>query len=462
MNKESKKNNLIKNKVKDWLIQIGETTKERLKRTTGEVLIFALLGAWGGTYFAHQHEMKREKIPLGFSEIEVVERKAEQESRKLWPINLHQMKTNDLCMKIFEAYNQSLETKTFGNPSEVFASRLYDAIDYRNIYKYNLKDLLNQVPSYHPSILKELQDYLISRKNIAASNKIFEKAWDEKHRDNYHTELRTRVVPSWKGTVRVEVYPVQIYDNTDHYFTYHKAEWEKGAELLNKQFTNLPVLKVQETIYKTDETNAEWEYATRKSRESEWEFKIMSQEELLKAANSRYTGSTLLEDINTIKILYPKLKEANNKRNQAKKTAKSTHYRTDSHSHSWPKEFQIAEKVLEVGQELEVALTELENVIRETDTQVPLLKTKIKEFIEKGYLKRFDYSNKEKKQLSKEVLKLTKEIYKLNFKNGLEVERYRWRVLVLAFILWWVLGGGIGMGIDYITNELNFYDRIKI
>ena len=104
------------------------------------------------------------------------------------------MKTNDLCMKIFEAYNQSLEAETFENASELFAEKLYDAIDYRNIYKYNLKDLLNQVPSYHPAILKELQPYLISRRNITTSNTLFEKTWDEKHIDNYHTELRTRTI----------------------------------------------------------------------------------------------------------------------------------------------------------------------------------------------------------------------------------------------------------------------------
>ena len=462
MTKELNKDNLIENRIKNWLVQIGENTKERLKKTTGEMLIFALLGSWLWSYLSHQHETKREKIPLGFSEIGAVEKKAKKEGEILWPINLHQMKTNDLCMKIFEAYNQSLEAGTFENSSELFAEKLYDAIDNWNIYKYNLKDLLEQVPSYHPAILKELQPYLISRKNITISNTLFEKAWNEKHINNYHQEVKASAISSWNGSVIIRPYIVEVYDDTDHYFTYHKQEGEKGAQLLNQQFKNIPVLEVQENIYKTIETNTDWEYAMKKSREDKWELKIMTQEELLEAANSRYTGSTLLNDINTIRILYPRLREANNQRNLAKKTAQNTHYTTNSRFHSGPEEFQVAEKVLEVGKEVEIALIELENVIRGTDVQIPILKSKIKEFLEKGYLNKSDFSNSEKNKLGKEVLKLTKEIYKLNFKNGLEIQKYRWRVLILSFILWWVLGGGIGMGIDYITNELNFYDHIKL
>ncbi len=448
--------------MKNWLLKAGESTKERLKKTTWEALIFALIGLEIGWGLAHNHENGRKKIPLGFSEIENVEREAERKGESLWPINIHQMKTNDLCMKVFEAYNESLEHWVFSNQSEIFASRLYDAIDYRNIYKYNLKDLLNQVPSYHPAILKELDPYLKSLPKVKLANEAFDEAWDERHHDNYHTEVRTRIVSDNEGNTSTETYTVEVYDDTDHYFTYNKKHWELGASILNQQFKEVPMLKIQENIKKTNKTNADWEYATRKSRENKWEFKIMTQEELLEAANSRYTGSTLLEDIYTIKILYPRLKEANNQRNLAKKTAKSSHYRTYSHIHSGPKEFQVAEKVLEVGQELETTLTELEKVIRETDLQIPLLKEKIKEFLEKGYLNRFDFSNKEKQKLSKEVLKLTKEIYKLNFKKGLDVDRYRWRVLVLGFMLGWIIGWGIWTGINYITNQFNFYDRINL
>ena len=186
----------------------------------------------------------------------------------------------------------------------------------------------------------------------------------------------------------------------------------------------------------------------------------MTQEELLIAANSRKEGSTILNNIEEIKILYPKLEKEKWEWNLAKTTAKTTQYTTESRSDPWPIEFQISKNVLTTGKELEKNLEEIHTVISESAIKLPLLKEKIKNFINQWYIYKYSTSKKKQKKLSKEIMQLTKEIYKLNFKKGLEVERYRWRVLVLGFILWGALGVWVGIWIDHITNQFQFYDRM--
>ncbi len=451
------KEHTLYNTIKKWLTNFWESTKDWLKRSTWEALIFCLIWLGMGGVSSHYHEKSREKFPLWFSEIWAVERKADKDWIVLWPINVYQMKTNDLCMKIFEAYNEGLESEWFTDKSEIFAARLYDAFTYRNIYKYNLKDLLDQVPTYYPAIIKELDVYLQTLPKIQKANTMFDKSWDERHYDNYHTEVRTRMVTDAKWNSHVETYTEQVYDDTDHYFTYNKKYWEQGAKILDQQYKSIPILELTEEIRKTEKTNAEWEYAAEKSRLQ----KTISQEELLKIANSRYTGSTILDDVNKIKILYPKLEKQKNKWNKVKSWARSVHYNTTSHYHSWPYEFQVVEGVLQIWNVLEWALRELSDVVEETNLKVPLLQKKINKFIEKGYIESETTSYNEKKQLRDEIIVLTKEIYKLNFKKGLDVDRYRYRVLVLWFILGGLLWWWVGLGIDYITDKFELYDKIK-
>lgn len=107
--------------------------------------------------------------------------------------------------------------------TEKFASNIYDGMNYNHIYKYNLKDLLAQVPSYVPQINKKLEKYTLINKNLNVSNDNMGKAWDDSHTDNYHTETRERLVRDSKGNMTTETYTVQVYDNTTHDYEYNKA-----------------------------------------------------------------------------------------------------------------------------------------------------------------------------------------------------------------------------------------------
>jgi len=243
-----------------------------------------------GSYYQTGKEMQRSRtIPLSFSEIGAVERSAKKNNIEVGPITEYEMKVNDMCMKIFEAYNESQSSFMSSTNYEKFASNIYDHMEQRNVYKYNLKNLLEQVPTYVPQIYQKLEKYKVVDKELYSINSNLDKAWDDFHVDNYHTEIRTRTYTDSKGNMHTELYTVQVYDNTTHTYDYNKAYGEESAKNLLDLFAKVPKLQLEEKILKADETNADGEYASEKSRNAILSEKKLTQKELLDIANTRYT-----------------------------------------------------------------------------------------------------------------------------------------------------------------------------
>ncbi len=445
--------------LKQRIISGWKDVKDILKTTSVEVALFAVLGIGVGIYHQTGEELKRsQKIPLAFSEIWEIERTAKKNNIELGAINTYEIKVNDMCMKIFEAYNDA--QWLFLPSTEKFASNIYDGMNYNHIYKYNLKDLLAQVPSYVPQINKKLEKYTIINKSLNISNDNMSKAWDDTHTDNYHTEIRTRTVTDSKGNSTTETYTEEVYDDTTHDYEYNKTSWEEAAKNLTELFTKVPTIQLEEKILKTSITNAEGEYAADKSREKTSAKERLTQEQLLAVANTWYTGSTLLKNINIVNAQYPKLGKSAIDRNTAKGTAHDETYNTYSHFDDGPKEFQVGKNTLDLGMQINDNLKEIQQVINTTHVKVPLLESKIKKFVEVGYVK-YSSSSKEAKELAEEIMTLTKEIYKMNFKEGINVDRFRWGMIFLfaliGGVVWWLAW----MGLDRLDNKIGVYDRIK-
>jgi len=232
--------------------------KDILKNTAMEVALLATLGIVVGAYHQTGVESKRSKnIPLAFSEIGDVERNAKKNNIEVGPITEYEMKVNDMCMKIFEAYNEAHGQFISGTNYEEFASNIYNNMEQRHIYKYNLQDLLTQVPSYIPQINKKLEKYKIISENLDVANSNMDKAWNDSHTDNYHTEIRTRTVTDSKGNSHTEMYTVQVYDNTTHTYEYNKKYGETSDKNLTDLYSKVPTIKLEEKILKATETNAD-------------------------------------------------------------------------------------------------------------------------------------------------------------------------------------------------------------
>lgn len=443
--------------------KLQEKTKEfkyLLEKTSIEIALFAVLWAGIAWYNQYNNESRRaDKIPLAFSEIGQIERDAAREWRKIWPIAAYSMRLNDMCMKIFEAYNHSRYTFVPSYETKKFSSELYDARDFRHIYKYNLHDLVDTLPSYIPQVQQHLSTYKTALTQLTPANHNMEKSRDEDHDDQYRTETKTRTTYDKDGNPNgTETYTEQVYDHTIHTYDYNKKQGELGAKQLNALFAEIPVLQLNEQIKTTSQTNADGEYAAERSREI-WPGNRLTVEQLLEIANTWFSWSTIMSNTNNISKLYPQLHTQTKQRNMDKKTAQSDRYTTYSSSDNGPREFQTAKNTANVGKQIENSINEILASIQLTQDKIPILAEKIKAF-SGADLDAYVTSERESKQLEEEILMITKEIYQANFKEGVNVDRFRRGMVFLFGLIGLIAGGVVWAGIDYIGQRTPLYQKI--
>jgi len=442
---------LSKNAIKDNLINI----KSSLETTPREITALAIFWLFVWWIYQWKVESKRaEFIPLAFSEIEQVERNIKNSNDTIGAINIYSLKVNDLCMKIFEAYNEShWYTPYTEDKADKFWARLYECITLKHIYKYNLKDLLEQVPDHIVWVNNTLETYKKVDNKLHPIISDLDETWDDSHHDNYHTEWRSRTVTDSNWKSHTEHYTVQVYDNTTHTYDYNEKYGEKVDKELNILSKDYPTIKLKEKIVKTDKTNAFWEFAADKSRQRLAD--RLSSEELLEAANSWYNGSTLLNHIHAVDSIYPMLIKKSKERSLIKNSAESDSYKTNSRSDSGPEAFQVIENTLQISNEIDNHIKEVLSVVQETSQKVPLLEKKIDEYIKLWYT-----YHKTTDEQAEEIMDLTKEIYILNFKTWIDVERFRWWMVFLIALLWGWLGAWLWWIIDYADNKYKLYNKL--
>lgn len=61
---------------------------------------------------------------------------------------------------------------------------------------------------------------------------------------------------------------------------------------------------------------------------------------------------------------------------------------------------------------------------------------------------------------AEEIMELTKDIYVLNFKTWIEVERFRWLMVFLISLLWGAIGAWLWWVLDYADNKYKLYNQL--
>ncbi|MGV8086793.1 MAG: hypothetical protein ACP5N1_04125 [Candidatus Woesearchaeota archaeon] len=437
--------------------ELKEQTLDLLRTTTIEVYALAALGLGIGLTTSIIRENKRDNmVPLGFSEREQVELDVRRTGQKIGPVNQYYSMTNDMVMKVLECWNDA--HKSFlPNETRKFAYYLDLKMDmtYKQ-YKYELYQYVEWLPKISKEALESLDFKMVEYKLGTAENS-FRKTWDDDHDDVYHTEYytETETTTDSDGNTHTETVTKsrEVYDYTTHTYDFFKSYGEIASRQINNLLSEVNDIKLKEKILLASQTNAEGEWAAEKSRELKG--KRLQQEELTQIANTWWTGSTLKNNLPIIQDRYKETRIDAKRWMIAKKTAKSDEYTTYSHSDSGPQEFQVVEKTIDDIRTARVYMLEVINGIEYTRENTPILEQKIKEYI--NIELNFGEGNSTK--LKKEIMDITKTIYKENFNKGFGIERFR----LGQVFLWSIIGllGGIatGAGVDYLGKVTNLYGK---
>jgi hypothetical protein len=380
-------------------------------------------------------------VPLGFSEIEQIEIDAQRKGKTVDTITNYYAPLNDVLNKVFECWNISLNYKLFGNNHDAFAREL----DSRKnkIYKYEF-DLFDSVPIAADKVLATLKNWIDLLPTLSNVNRQFSSIWDEEHDDEYRTETYTTTDEDGD----IEVHTREVYDHTDHTYTYYKKQGEYSYQVGMRMLKYFPRLTWAGNPLYASKTNAEGEYAADRSRRVDRH----NQEELFEITRKWNVGSLYM--INKDNILeYNKMYSVMKQWEKYKDTAKSVEYETNSHSDDGPEEYQNSEYIRALSNDVLNAISQLKSTILNTKSTLPVLKNKIETYI--GVV--LEGKQGDKNKLRNEIINMAKDLYRQNFPEGIDLNTFRvWLVFLWAFI-----ASAIGALIAFVLKVIygNEYDN---
>ena len=421
------------------------------RRTSLEILVGLVIGGFaGGVVSGHYESARNNKIPLGFSEITQLEKEAEKENptQGVGAITHFYASTNDICMKVFEAWN--LTNKKFNfDFDNAFAKELEYHVDPTfKTHHYNLKSFFGVIQERATNAFNKLGQFVKVNGKMNGVNSSFDASWSHSSVDTTHQECHevescsTDSEGNQNCTTHEECHTVCDY--TTHYFTYHKEDGEKSSKLLDLVLIENKDLHFPEELRIVKQTNAEGEYASETSREDK-EVTFSDKAKLLKIANTWNFGSTYNYNKDEIMSLWKNLHSDSDNWRRDKETAHDESFVTCCGCFESPKEYDTAEKALSNGRNFSKLTDEIIGGIEYIKSTAPKLDKLIDEYIGAT----LDNKEGKPKKLRKEIMKTAKEMYQKNFKEGFEVDRFRWSVLFLSILL----GGGTGAGIGYLIDR---------
>jgi hypothetical protein len=430
-----------------FLKAAGETWRDRLWRlvhdTPVEIWIGAVvLGAAFGGVSYHINSVRAERVPVAFSEIGKTVREFNRLGKPVPPLTKFYASASDAAMKVFESHNIALET---GRGHRLFASELETRTDRALRIYWQLSEIARDMPADAQAALTSLDKLVRAGADLPAVVAALDAAWDARHDDVYHTEYDTSTQCDSNGqNCQTVTTSRQVYDYTIHTYTYHPQQGENADRLLEDFLKKHPDLKISERLHLATKTEADNEYAIEKSMKVELKGKIPTQEQALKYANMWATGSNLTKYQPVILSSQGSLSGLSPAWHAAKTTAQSVRYTTYSSSDSGPREYQVAESALGQATTMLDAAQRIVGGVRFAGYGVPALHAKVKEFVGVA----LDGKPGNAGRLREEAMQLARDVYQKNFENGLDVQPFKWRE-VLLFTLIGILAGGLaGYGVD--------------
>ncbi len=428
---------------------------ELFRETKAEVYLVAAVGLIAATTISYKYETGRNnKLPLMFSEKSQLHKDAEAKGTSVGPMAEYLTSTNDACMKVFERWNRAMSEDFKGDRDKKLAKELQEVIDPNNQeHKYNLNDLLTRLPQEAAIALNTLSHYIDAGEKAKESDNYFNNSWSYYRQDFYDTVYET--VTDEDGNTHTESH--EEYSHSIHYYTYYPEQGAAANETLMGLLQTYPELSFQEYIPFPSKTNQEGELAMDKSIEKE-KGQTFNKADFMKFATLWNTGSTLMQNVGTIAGNWQSLHGDSNIWNVSVTTAHSKSYLTYSMWDSGPQEYRDADSASDHLSGAYDSIDEIVKGILFVKTSAPQLHDKITKYIDVVTNERKGNA----KTLRKEIIELTQEMYLKNFKEGADVDRFRWYMVFLSALLGLGAGALLGSFINYTGDKVLWQANFKI
>jgi hypothetical protein len=403
--------------------------------------------------FTHEHA-KLGQIPLGFSEIGQTKRCIEKLPdfqftdfcgkmalkygllTKVPPLTEYYASLNDIFMMVGESNNVAISQ--WGDPNK-FAYELEKKVDPSLRVHTQIPEYAARFGQIAASARASIAPLINARREIAPAIADLRASWDADHDDVYRTVPSTSRQCDSKGEncETVTTYS-QVYDHTDHTYTYHSASGNKSVADLNEFFARDPNVMVYEPLVLTWRTNAENEMAMRDSREHLAGYRNPNESDYMRWTNTWATGSNY-------RVLAPRVYSADGdlKKDlgawrQARLTATSVSYSTLSHVDPGPAAYQAAEKTLSDAQAIDDNIKRIEGGVNYADKMVPMLDAEIVSYVNAKL-----HHQGSEGHLREKIMADATEIYRVNYAAGFDVNPAKWGRVAL----WSGVGGASGAGV---------------
>lgn len=394
----------------------------------------------------NKQDAKKGKIQLAFSEIGDTKRYLKRQGLETPPLTLQYSITNEVVMKVFEANNEAYARS---GSNETFARELEVKVEPTLRIHHQIGEYAAELPPVTAKARKSLEKLYDAQVELAPVIEAFAAAWDDDHTDVTHTEYTyTTSCDSDGKNCTTTAHPYEVYDYTIHTYDYDAESGARAAQLLADFMQRHPDLHIEEALIPARKTEADNEYAIWKTAREILGHEL-SPEEYLAYANSWATGSNFTKYTPLIEHGHDALEKLTPKWNGAAKTAHSDRYRTYSRSDDGPVEFRIAEAALNYAVTISQQSGKITDGVEHAARSVPLINQKVAEYIAVT----LDRKPGDADALRKEIMGIARETYRMNFEDGLDVQPFKWEMVVLWGVVGLFAGAAAGKGVDYLIDK---------
>ncbi|MCA9496996.1 MAG: hypothetical protein KC589_08675 [Nanoarchaeota archaeon] len=414
---------------------------QSLKSPAGVVLSSALASSIALGSYIYQNELERDRnTPISFSgRGQIILDYGRKELEKNNPLTLCYSGFNDIGMQIFEARNKSYSVDE-SIPENLFVEDMFVrmASEYGKRYDTLLR-LLNEVPNDCKLALNDLEEVLEVIAGMPDINKSFDNSWTYDWDDITHVEVSTEEVTTYdtdgNAKTELDITYETVYDYTDHKWVYYEKHGEEASTLLrsflerNLQFKYKPILS-------PSKIHSDGIEAIIESRGNDKDFDIETADFMRIstswARNSKYE-SHYLSLGRFWDEMFKYSKEWQIKKNEIEKKV-FTRRTYSPGSTKGPVGYELVEDILETGEDFFASSNEIISGLRFLQNKLPNLREKLEILTE-----RYHDENLDRKELSNEIISLTKEMFS---KNIGEIPGFR-HVMVATGLLGGLIGGGL-------------------